>query len=423
MRNFLKNTSGNIAVTTALLIIPLILAAGSAIDYSQFARKKTELQSVVDAAALAVAREIQLESQSEIEARVDNFIKANLSELQFNEIEDIVVTIPTAKQKVTVEVKSSHPTALMHIAGIKTLTYSPTSTVNAPSGNIEIMMVLDTTGSMSRDNKIQDLKVSATTFIEELLELNVTPDKVKIGIVPFANYVNVGTGNRTADWLNVPADTSGEVWQGCVGSRLASRNLTDDDYSFKIPGVLGKCTTPITELTVDETTLKNSISALTPAKATFIAPGLIWGQRALSSHEPFTQGSDDSLTQKIIVLMTDGDNTISVGPNDFRLHSREIIPSGTGISEQERIVANNNFRAQAQARADAITEDVCENLKDKGTQIFTIGFGNGISDSTLELLQGCADEVENYYAAADGAGLNQAFIDIGSQISGIFLSN
>ena len=86
--------------------------------------------------------------------------------------------------------------------------------------------------------------------------------------------------------------------------------------------------------------------------------------------------------------MTDGDNTISVGPNDFRLHSREIIPSGTGISEQERIVANNNFRAQAQARADAITEDVCENLKDKGTQIFTIGFGNGISDSTLELLQG-----------------------------------
>jgi len=78
---------------------------------------------------------------------------------------------------------------------------------------------------------------------------------------------------------------------------------------------------------------------------------------------------------------------------------------------------------QAQARADAITEDVCENLKDKGTQIFTIGFGNGISDSTLELLQGCADEVENYYAAADGAGLNQAFIDIGSQISGIFLSN
>lgn len=423
MRNFIKNTSGNVITTTALLMVPIILFAGSAVDYSQFARKKTTLQNVVDSAALAVSHDLKQKTQNEIESDVDDFLRSNLSKEQYSEINDVEITIPAAKQKITVTVDSSHPTTLMQIAGIDKLSYMPSSTVSAPTGNIEIMMVLDTTGSMGQDNKINDLKASANNFIETLLPLNTTPDKVKIGIVPFANYVNVGTNNRNEDWINVPANNGGNVWTGCVGSRTASRNLTDSDYSFKVPGVLGECTTPITELTTDETTLKNGISALTPKFATFIAPGLIWGQRSLSSKAPFTNGSDVSGTQKIIVLMTDGDNTISVGPRDFRLHSREQVPAGSGLSQAEIIAATNVFRAEAQARADDITETVCTNIKTEGVRIFTIGFGDGISNSTLRLLQNCADEVDNYYAAADGAALNQAFTDIGSEISGIFLSN
>lgn len=422
-KKFIKNTSGSIMTTTALLLVPILLTAGAAIDYSQFARKSTTLQNVVDSAALAVAHDIQTKSQSEIEVDVDNFLRANLSGQQYSEIENVSITIPTAKQKVSVQVNSSHPTAIMQIAGIDTLSYSPSSTVNAPTGNIEIMMVLDTTGSMAQDNKINDLKASATNFIETLLPLNTTPDRVKIGIVPFANYVNVGTTNRNESWINVPPDNGSNIWTGCVGSRTASRNLTDSDYSFRVPGVLGECTTPITELSTDETTLKNGISALTPKFATFIAPGLIWAKRSLSSIEPFTNGSDVPGTQKIIVLMTDGDNTISVGPTDFRLHSRELVPAGSGLSQPQIIQATNVFRAEAQARADAITDTVCSNIKADGVRIFTIGFGNGISSSTLSLLQECADDIDNYYAAADGAALNQAFIEIGAQISGIFLSN
>ena len=64
MKNFLKNTSGNVAVTVALLGIPLMLSAGAAVDYSQYARKQSSLQNVVDSAALAVALDLQTSSQA-----------------------------------------------------------------------------------------------------------------------------------------------------------------------------------------------------------------------------------------------------------------------------------------------------------------------------------------------------------------------
>lgn len=418
MKKFLKNTSGNVMIATALLMVPLMLSAGAAVDYSQLARKKTKLQSVVDSAALAVARDLQTSTQGEIELKVENFLKINLSEEQYSEIADFSVKIPNAKQRVTVTVNSSHPATLMRIAGINTFSYSPSSTVGAPTVNIEIMLVLDTTGSM-QGNKIVELRASATNFVTELLELNTTPEKVKIGIVPFSNYVNVGTNNRNADWINVPPNDGTNVWNGCVGSRTASRNLTDSDYSFKVPGVLGNCTTPITELTSDESILLNEIEELSPNGRTFIAPGLIWGQRSLSSVEPFTNGSNSPRTQKAIVLMTDGDNTISVGPDNLRLHGRTIL---SGQSD-EIIQQNLDFRSEAKERADVITENICDNMKQEGIQIYTIGFGNGISDSTLRLLTECSSESDNYFVAADGEQLNQAFVTIGQQISGIILSN
>jgi len=201
MKSFLKDTSGNIAMNIALLGIPLIISGGVAIDYTQFARKQSTLQNVSDSAALAVALDLQTSTQAEIEAKVDNYFKANLSEEHYLEVKDIKVEIPTSKEKVTVSATGKHSTSLMKIAGIKNLTYEPKSVVNAPAGNAEIMMVLDTTGSMSVDGKIDALKVSASQFVEELLEANDIRERVKIGITPFARYVNVGLDNRNASWI------------------------------------------------------------------------------------------------------------------------------------------------------------------------------------------------------------------------------
>lgn len=454
MKNFLKDTSGNIAISVALLGIPLMLSAGAAIDYSQFARKQSSLQNVTDAAALTVAHDLQTHSQSEVEASVDDYLKSNLTEEQYNEIQSVTVVIDATKERVTVQVEGKHPTSLMRIAGIKYLNYTPESVVDVPTGNAEVILALDTTGSMSLDGKMDALKVSASTFVEDVLAANDTRERAKIGIVPFARYVNIGIDNRNASWMDVPDDYSETVtvqiqniisssgcteqqipdsegilitrnvcdtieygepteeernvdytWRGCAGSRNYPLNLKDEDYSKKVPGLLNTyCPSRITQLTNDEAVLKDEINALVAAGSTYIPTGLIWAHRALSSGDPFNDGvtaaqAQSNNVQKAIVLMSDGENQSSVNATDKAWHN------GTNL-----------------AQANQYTREVCDNIKGAGIQIYTIGFGNAIPQATLDLLKECSTNGSNYYAAVDGAALSAAFSSITSDLAAFQLS-
>jgi Flp pilus assembly protein TadG len=50
-----SDRGGNFGIMTALLAVPLILAAGSALDISTAMRERTDMQGVADSAALAGA--------------------------------------------------------------------------------------------------------------------------------------------------------------------------------------------------------------------------------------------------------------------------------------------------------------------------------------------------------------------------------
>lgn len=55
LRHFLRNVSGQITLSFALLALPLCLTAGSALDYGMLVRARTALQSALDSATLAAA--------------------------------------------------------------------------------------------------------------------------------------------------------------------------------------------------------------------------------------------------------------------------------------------------------------------------------------------------------------------------------
>jgi hypothetical protein len=59
-------------------------------------------------------------------------------------------------------------------------------------------------GATSLDAQMGKPKWAANALVTELMS---NPDAdVKIGLVPYADYVNVGTGYRYESWLTVPAD-------------------------------------------------------------------------------------------------------------------------------------------------------------------------------------------------------------------------
>jgi Flp pilus assembly protein TadG len=55
-RRFAADQRGVVAVIFALTLLPLLMGAGVAIDYSRAASARSDLQAAVDAAALAVGR-------------------------------------------------------------------------------------------------------------------------------------------------------------------------------------------------------------------------------------------------------------------------------------------------------------------------------------------------------------------------------
>ena len=454
MKKFLKDTSGNIAISVSLLAIPLVLAAGVAVDYSEFSRNQSSLQNATDAATLAVAHDLQKNTQTEIEAKVDAYLKSNLSEQQYSEVQSVNVIIGPAKEKVSVQAVSTYPTALMHLAGIPTLNYAPQSVINVPTGNIEIVMVLDTTDSMSLDGKMDALKISASQFVEDVMVSNATRERAKIGIVPFARYVNVGLDNRDAPWIDVPDDytatetvqkqdiisssncsdqtvpnsegvletrnicenvtygapydvqeTRDYEWRGCAGSRNYPLNLNDENYSNRVPGLLNTyCPNRITELSTDEDKLKNEIDSLAPGGSTYIPTGLIWGLRTLSGNAPFDDGlsyaeANQKNTQKALVIMSDGENQSSINSDNRSKHNGAHL-----------------------VQANQYTREACDYIKAQGVTIYTIGFGSAIPQATLDMLKECSTDGVNYYNAADGAALSAAFTNITSQLTNLYIS-
>jgi hypothetical protein len=64
-------------------------------------------------------------------------------------------------------------------------------------------------------------------------------------------------------------------------------------------------------------------------------------------------------------------------------------------------------------------------MKQKGIEVYTIGFGNeigGPGSPAYQLLSQCASEPTKFYPTATGEQLKQAFRDIGLKLSKLHLS-
>lgn len=457
IRSFLRSQDGNFATTLAVAILPVTMAAGIAVDYSMASRFKTRLQAAVDAATLAASVDLAKLSNREAKIVVSNFLRENLSPSDFAQIAgDPKVRIDRKALKLTVDVDADYPTAFGRVIGIKSIDYGATASTNASWGGIEVALVLDNTGSMGADGKLNSLKSAARDFVDDMMLLNAQSNRVKIGIVPFGQYVNVGMDNRGANWMSVPADTSKQVcgerrdviaksgcttqngagsndgasygytyetctsytygppyqscwteevrWYGCAGSRSHPRNLLDGQYGTRIPGAMNvRCPARVTELTHNKAKLLQEIDAMTPEGETYIPSGLIWGQRLISSIAPFREGvtpaaAEQNSIKKAIVLMTDGQNTRSKNT------SSEYHDGGDS------------------AEANDWTSQLCGSIKAEGIAVYTVTFGSSVDQATRSLMAGCASEPQNYFDAADAAALTAAFADISASLTKLYLS-
>jgi Flp pilus assembly protein TadG len=483
IRAFARNTMGNFAMMAAVAFPAIFGGVAVAVDLTNTVRVQSELQNANDTAVLFAARFFKEFRRQPTRAQLQAFLDANSS---FRIVNPRLVFDPE-RIEFTLTSETSVKTMLMKFFRTERTRYSALSKANLGfSETLEFALALDTTGSMAADGKMAALKVAANEFIDTMFDAKDKGADVKGAIVPFAQYVNVGLGNRRQSWLAVPrnSDTratvrkcemeapvigqtncrqecwpaqtirhaatgescttndgvrsctpgraawtenrpagcdnkcdniygaevevckdisTGELvtWQGCVGSRNYPLNVRDADYRNRIPGLLGvECSAEIQPLSSNRTSLKGKIDSLTPKGETYMPEGVMWGTRVLSTEAPYTEGRTrgrgDRPVRKVLVLMTDGVNTLSPS---FPLHDQSDS-----------------------AQADAYTREACDEAKAKQMDVFTISFGNGVTNPVRNLLQSCASHPTQYFHAANAAALTKAFSDIADALLNVRLT-
>ena len=456
LNRFLRNQDGNFSQMFALALLPLMLGAGAAVDYSSVSRDKTMLQNSLDTGILAVGIDFPSMSSVQVQKIIREYMESNMSPGDFGQIKNINVKPDVNGRSLQVTATGQFDTNFMQLAGIKKIDYQAEAEIKAASGGAEIAFVLDNTNSMNSDGKLAALKTAATNFTNAIMK-KATGGDFKIGIVPFSNHVNVGLANRSASWLEVEDDstttdpnycymktdllsstncqdatgysdgvpytyqqcdntysdpyevceprTTTTVWNGCVGSREYPYNLEDRGFGARrVPGLMNTwCGAEITPLTNIKSDVTDQIDAMSGSGETYIPAGLTWGMRMLSNAVPYTQAVTDLSAKKndinkYLVLMTDGDNTKSAQLPGSPAHW------GSDVDE-----------------ANAWTSEACQNIKDEGITVFTITFGTLLA-ATKTLIEECASSSSNYFHAATGDELNAAFEGIRGQIAALHLS-
>ena len=164
--NFRSNTRGNVAVISTFAALPMIAAAGCAIDYTNASMIKTKLQAAADAAALAT---VSVNSSVVTTAKAmskngtvsggstyaTNFFNANLTTSPedtgySNLTPTATVTLSGTTMTAVVKYTASVSTYFMGVMGYKNIALSGTSTSSYTLPTyINFYLMLDVSGSMS----------------------------------------------------------------------------------------------------------------------------------------------------------------------------------------------------------------------------------------------------------------------------------
>ncbi|WP_395332420.1 pilus assembly protein TadG-related protein [Novosphingobium sp. BL-8H] len=200
IQRLIRDTAGNILPLAAVGMVVAAMVVGSGIDFSRYYKARNQLQAACDAGVLAGRRTVSnsgLDAPS-IQAAQDYF--ATNFDDNGQETTGTAFTPSTTDNGQTVRGVASTTlnTLVMRLFGFNTFNISVSCASSMSVGNADVMMVLDTTGSMDSalsgsQTRIQALRAAMKNFYSTLYSATSgTTARVRYGFVPYSSTVNVG---------------------------------------------------------------------------------------------------------------------------------------------------------------------------------------------------------------------------------------
>jgi len=426
---------GNVAMIFGLAIIPIVGVVGVAVNYSRANDARTSMQAALDAAALILSKEAQTLTPAQLMAKAKTVFAANFNAPNVKNVEvtPVFTTLGNGSYSLSL---AGHGLLDTTVASLWQPTIEIGSSAEVVWGmkRLELVLALDNTGSMASSNKMTELKKAAKDLLKTLQTAAKKADDVKVGIVPFATDVNIGTDNVKASWvrwdewekddINYTCKVAGKeildnrnrritnatdcknrderavwqlndrsTWNGCVWDRDQSNDVNNTEVVSTKKATLysvhnaSNCPVPMMTLSNNWTALNNKINDMQPVGNTNVTIGLQVAFQMLSPVAPFKASVAKPDLDKVIILLTDGDNT-------------------------------ENRWSKSQTAIDARTRLACSNVKAANIQIYTIRVING----NTSLLRDCATKSDMYFDVDNASQLSVVFSTIAQNLANLRLS-
>ncbi|WP_306049877.1 pilus assembly protein TadG-related protein [Oceaniradius stylonematis] len=228
----------------ALALIPIMVAVGAAIDYNRALSVRARLVSALDAGVLAVGSQANL-SDTDATDTVQTWLDVHMpSSSASGWALDSIIQEPDGT--IAARASATLPLAFGPFLGRDTLTVTAVTEAKRALDKIELVMVLDNTGSM-RGTNLVNLKRAANTLVDTLIHSTANPQDLRVGLVPYTMTVNVGPQHRNASWISgsMPSQYGPDIfntagtdrfrlfnqmgvsWAGCVEARPYPYDVTE----------------------------------------------------------------------------------------------------------------------------------------------------------------------------------------------------
>lgn len=447
IKAFRGDSKGSVAIIYAAASLVIIGFIALAVDGARAHILKSQLHYAVDAAAIAIGKQMKQTDDAALFALAEKYVRSNVSPSLLGlagdfGAGDLTIEILDGPNENTKEIRATarlQTTMLGMLDGASSVSIERSAMVRREVRGLELALALDTTGSMDWSSgtagvtRMEALKSSAGDLLNILFDGQASNPKLWISVVPFTQQVQAKTDISwvQASTMNppLPSDTSSKTYRWkrtpdlaggdpfCFGtrsshdetdqppnsesnrfpaayqyeerriSRGSRRRGTKDVYEVEVvPGYLCPAA-QVLPMTNVKAEIVNHINTLTPHGGTATNRGAVWGWRSISENwrgywntsdptRPFD--NDEPLNSKVVVLMTDGENSYA------------------NVSDP------------------ALTR-VCNNMKAAGITVISINFAT--PSSLYPLYENCASSPDLFFPAPTATQLESAFEAIALQLS------
>lgn len=262
---------------TAGMLMPIMATIGAGVDLGQAYMAKARLQQACDAGVLAGRKKMADGNfNATAEAAADRMFNFNFPSDMYGSTGVSFTPTQRSASEVTATATATVNTIIMNIFGKKTIPLSVTCTAKLEIANADIMLVLDTTGSMASFNsgdsvsRLDALKTEVMSFFDTITDAQAGDSVIRFGVVPYSSNVNVGRILYAANpgWMSttasIPSRTGQWVQTGTTGPTTTTSSWSS--YSAWVNTgvtVSGRTSTNCSTATAPALTITNGTATTT----------------------------------------------------------------------------------------------------------------------------------------------------------------